>query len=351
MATKPRQGVNTSHSTMPPGERNNKDSSVLRYPNPSERIHRHGQLLLPPPSHHRDHRTSSITHHGREHSPNLSASSTAIHHDSASAYSMRHSMPQNFRERGTPPLDQIVPYRMTRNLESMSRYEYHTKLQLERIRPQDERQNPSNPPAHMSSSKQHYAASERNTTERRRLPIADEQRSNSVYASSKLMPLETTLTSQGRNGHELQKYLPKRSESLPLRLESSLTTTSKPKISTNILSATASESNSSSRKQPPLSSSSVRSREKPHTDHKMDAVTFSFKTGSCYSCGQQIRKRINQFSGTGLFEVPLTIPNRVYKGQCLICHPFNDVSLQVNKEKSKRKESFGLRKLLKRMSF
>jgi hypothetical protein len=83
----------------------------------------------------------------------------------------------------------------------------------------------------------------------------------------------------------------------------------------------------------------------------MDAVTFSFKTGSCNSCGQQIRKRINQFSGTGLFEVPLTIPNRVYKGQCLICHPFNGVLLEENKGKPKRKEAFGLRNFFRRKSF
>jgi hypothetical protein len=37
--------------------------------------------------------------------------------------------------------------------------------------------------------------------------------------------------------------------------------------------------------------------------------TFSFKTGLCSFCRQQIRKVINSFGGTGLFEVPLTVSN------------------------------------------
>lgn len=361
MATKQRQEANIYHTTNPPSERST-TPSVLRYPNLSERFLLHGQLLLPPPSHQRDHKTSRDTHHGSGHSlkgpPKLSTNSAAIHYDSSVSYSMPHTMQQTFPDWRAPPGEQVKPHGPTRPSTPMSRHstsssrdEYHTKPPVERTRIQVEQQKPLTPLTRTPSSKQHYCASERNTSESQRLQTAVEKRSSSLSANSKHFPFEKkTLTSRGRNGHETQKYSIIKSESLSFRSESSSTATSKPKISTKTPFTNGSESNSS-RRQPPLSSSSVRSREKYRTDHEMDAVTFSFKTGSCNSCGQQIRKRINQFSGTGLFEVPLTIPNRVYKGQCLTCHPFNGVLLEEKKGKPKRKEAFGLRSFFRRKSF
>jgi len=56
-----------------------------------------------------------------------------------------------------------------------------------------------------------------------------------------------------------------------------------------------------------------------------------------------VRKRRNPFCGDGYYEIPLTIPNKVYEGRCLLCHPFTQTEMeerQRGREDSQNKHSF-----------
>jgi hypothetical protein len=324
--------------------------------NQPERRNLYGKALLSPPSYQCSNGTARSAHYGQNTSSldkkseavarrslegptNRTARSTSMNRDSNVTYRMPHSL--NGRSAS-----------LSRHFkDAMSSRDGHQHLQVVGRRSQDEQQMHSNRPSHSTSSKKLSNATERNTFSERHRPQSVVEKRFLVdplhHASSsdeivKLPSREKSFMPIGQNLHVAEKKLVQRSASVELRRESNIAK-SEPKRPSYVPSANISASNS---EKPPWPLSSNRCKEKYRSDREMDPITFSFKTGLCSSCGQQIRKRINPFSGAGLYEVPLTVPNRVYKGQCLICNPFNGV-FGEHKVKTKGKKTSGLRNFLR----
>lgn len=65
------------------------------------------------------------------------------------------------------------------------------------------------------------------------------------------------------------------------------------------------------------------------------ASTYALNTGRCITCRQELRKKRNPFYGHALYDVPLTIEDKVYKGRCLRCNPFPHMAMDGSVDQGK----------------